>query len=32
MGWRFTLINLVSILIFPPIAGILPNLTVRWIK
>ena len=29
MGWRFTLIRLISVIIFPPLAGILANLIVR---
>jgi len=32
MGWRFTLIQLVSVMIFPPIAGLIANLLVKWIK
>ena len=32
MGWRFTLIRMVSILIFPPIAGLLANLIVKVLK
>lgn len=32
MGWRFTLIRLISTLIFPPIAGLLANLIVRALK
>lgn len=32
MGWRFTLIHLLSIIIFPPIAGLIANQIVKWIK
>jgi uncharacterized membrane protein YraQ (UPF0718 family) len=32
MGWRFTLIRMISTLIFPPIAGLLANLIVKIIK
>jgi len=32
MGWRFTVIRLISTLIFPPLAGVLANLIVKIIK
>lgn len=32
MGWRFTLIRTISVLIFPPIAGLLANLIVKILK
>ncbi len=32
MGWRFTLIRMLTILIFPPLAGLLANLIVKIIK
>jgi uncharacterized membrane protein YraQ (UPF0718 family) len=32
MGWRFTLIHLLSVIIFPPVAGLIANLIVKWIK
>ena len=32
MGWRFTWIHLLSVIILAPIAGLIANLIVRWIK
>ena len=32
MGWRFTLVHYLSVIIFPPIAGLIANLIVKWIK
>lgn len=32
MGWRFTLVHYLSVIIFPPIAGLIANLLVKWIK
>lgn len=32
MGWRFTLIHLFSVIIFAPIAGLIANLLVKWLK
>ena len=32
MGWRFTLIHMLSVIIFAPIAGLIANLIVKWIK
>ncbi len=32
MGWRFTIIQLLSVIIFPPIAGLIANLIVRWVE
>lgn len=32
MGWRFTLIRMISTLIFPPVAGLLANLIVKILK
>ena len=32
MGWRFTIIRMISTLIFPPIAGLLANFIVKIIK
>ena len=32
MGWRFTLLHILSVIIFPPIAGLIANLLIKWIK
>jgi uncharacterized membrane protein YraQ (UPF0718 family) len=32
MGWRFTLMHRLSVLIFAPLAGLLASLLVKWIK
>jgi hypothetical protein len=32
MGWRFTWIHLLSVIIFPPLAGILAQQIVRLIR
>lgn len=32
MGWRFTWIHLLSVIILAPIAGLIANLIVKWIK
>jgi uncharacterized membrane protein YraQ (UPF0718 family) len=32
MGWRFSVVHLLSVMIFPPIAGLIANQLVRWIK
>jgi uncharacterized membrane protein YraQ (UPF0718 family) len=32
MGWRFTLIHILSVIIFPPVAGVIANQVARWIQ
>ena len=32
LGWRFTLVRIISVVIFPPIAGLLANLIVKLFK
>jgi uncharacterized membrane protein YraQ (UPF0718 family) len=32
MGWRFTWIHLLSVVVLAPVAGLIANLIVKWIK
>lgn len=32
LGWRFTWIHLLSVILFAPVAGLIAGLIVRWIK